>query len=69
MATPSSIPTATENPMAKGAWRAIGHGLTKNLTQLSDSACTHRGAKSLALSHKDKEKGLRDLNLGLMPKP
>ena len=69
MATPSSVPTATENPTAREAWWATGHGLTKNLTQLSDSACMRRGAESLTLSHKDREKGLGDLNPGLMPKP
>ena len=46
-----------------------GHRLEKNLTQLSNSACVCRGAKSLALSHEDREKGLGDLNPGLMPKP
>ena len=46
-----------------------GHRLEKNLPQLSNSACVRRGAKSLALSHKHREKGLGDLNPGLMPKP
>lgn len=69
MATRSGSPTATENPTARGAWWATGDGLTKTLTQPSDSVCMRRGAESLTLSHKEREKGLGDLNPGLMPKP
>ena len=30
-----------ENPIARGAWRAIIHAVTKSWTRLSDKACTH----------------------------
>ena len=30
-----------ENPMDRGAWRAIVYRVTKSWTQLSDRACTH----------------------------
>ena len=33
-----------ENPMDKGVWRAIVHGVTKGQTQLSDWAHTHASA-------------------------
>ena len=37
-----------EDPMDRGAWQAIVHGVMKNQTQLSDWACTHdlKGAHS-----------------------
>ena len=38
MATHSS--TRLENPMVGGAWQAAVHGVTKSLTQLSDSIFT-----------------------------
>ena len=30
-----------ENPIDRGAWRAIIHAVTKSWIQLSDKACTH----------------------------
>ena len=31
-----------ENPMNRGAWRAVVHGISKKQTWLSKHACTHR---------------------------
>ena len=43
--TPKQAPlqyACLENPMFRGAWQAIVHGVTKSWTQLSDLAHTHR---------------------------
>ena len=42
------------NPMDKGAWQAVVHGVTKSQTRLIDLACTHNtssNSKLLMIKH------------------
>ena len=36
-----------ENPMDRGAWWVIVHGVAKNHTQVTEHPCTHRSGKCI----------------------
>ena len=66
-----------ENPMDRKAWQATVHGVAKNLTWLSNLACTHVGLTtiphqaplSIEFSRQEYYIGLPFLSLGDLPNP